>query len=45
MTFEPSRTGLLDKLGSTRAGGRLLNFSMCDQNGVQAQICEQPILT
>jgi hypothetical protein len=41
-TFEPSRTKLLDKFSSTRARGKLLNFSMCDQNGVQVRVCEQP---
>jgi hypothetical protein len=41
MIFEPSLARLLDKLSSTRAQGRLLNFSMCDQSGVQARVCEQ----
>jgi len=38
-----SRSRLLDKLGSTRALVRLLNFSMCNQSRVQVQVCEQPL--
>jgi hypothetical protein len=41
MSFEPSR--VLNKLGSTQAQARLLNFLICQPSGIQTRVCEQPL--